>query len=268
MSPPERPGFEPWAWGAFVLAGAVAGLFFFLGLRPGGAVPVLVYRFGLLVAGWASAVGMLLALLWSLRRRPVLQRRRAWPLAALALSLWFCSLPIAYPSSHEGKFSPNRFTLPFEGLARVRYGGEAKARNPLLFDPSRRFGAGFEGLDGATLVVLAPAAGSLVGRELVRGGLRLVLATGEREFCVLEGLDPDSCRVETGQAVAAGQPLGTCRSVLTVHLQDEPEAQRGEGIPIRYWDYVANGRAAESGVPVPPQEVQRAPPAPSAAPGG
>lgn len=267
MSAPERPRFEPWSWGAFALAATTAGLFFFLGARPGGTGPILVYRYGLLAVGWASAVGLLLALLWSLRRRPVLQRRRAWPLAALASSLWVCSLPIAYPSSHEGKFSPTRFSLPFEGRARIRTGGEAKSQNPLLFDPSRRFGTVFAGLDGAALPVIAPAAGTLVANEVVRGGLRLVLRTGPREFCVLEGLDAGSTGVETGQEVAAGQPLGTCRGLLTLHVRDEAEEGRGEGIPVRFWGYVANGRAAESGVPVPPQEVARAEPAPSHAPG-
>ncbi|NOT31527.1 MAG: hypothetical protein HOP15_13855 [Planctomycetes bacterium] len=255
MSSSPRPNFEPWAWIAFALAAASAGLLFFLGLRPGGSAPVLVYRFGLLLSGWASAVAMLLALLWSLRRRPVLQRGRAWPLAALAASLWFCSLPFAYPSSHEGRFSPTRFRLPFEGTARVRFGGERKAENPFLFDPARRFGTAFEARGGEPLAVCAPAAYPPLGRSGGRRGEVLVLATGAREYCVLEGLVPNSCALASGATVNAGDPLGVAHEFLTAHLQDHPEPGRGEGVPMRYWNYLANGRSAEVGVPVPPQEV-------------
>lgn len=262
MSSPPRPGFEPWAWIAFAFAAASAGLLFFLGLRPGGSAPVLIYRFGLLLSGWASAVTMLLALLWSLRRRPVLQRGRGWPLAALAASLWLCSLPFAYPSSHEGRFSATHFRLPFEGTARVRFGGK-RTQNPFLFDPARRFATAFAARSGEALDVLAPAAGTLLGRSPGRNGEVLVLATGAREFCVLDGLVPGTCALASGATVKAGDPLGTAREPLTVHLQDLSEPGRGEGIPMRYWNYLADGRAAESGVPVPPQWVACSAPAPA-----
>jgi hypothetical protein len=254
-APPARAGFEPWAWAAFALVGLTVALFLFLGARPGGAAPVLAYRFGLLAAGWASAVGMLIGIAWCLRRRPVLQRGRAWPLAALAASLWFCSLPLAYPSSHEGKYSTTRFRLPFEGSARVRFGGERVAANPLLFDPERRFGLAFEG-EGEALRVCAPAAGELLARVDGREGVGLVLRTGEREFCVLEGLAPEAGGLAPGARVAAGTPLGRAPGVLTMHLKDRPEPGRGEGIPLRFFGYLADGRAAESGVPVPPQSVR------------
>ncbi len=267
MSAP-RAGFEPWAWLAFAFAAASAGMLLYLGLRPGGAAPVFVYRFGLLASGWASAVAMLVAMLWCLRRRPVLQRGRAWPLAALAASLWLCSLPFAYPSSHEGKFSPTRFRLPFEGAARVLHGGAQRARNPLLFDPARRFGTVFEARAGAPLAVCAPADGTLLARHAGRGGEVLVLATGVDEYCVLEGLEPGSGALAPGARVGAGEPLGTARELLRVHLQDRAEPGRGEGVPMRYWNYVADGRAAEAGVPAPPQEVACPASGPAAGPAG
>lgn len=266
MSAAPRTGLEPWAWGAFALAATTVGLYVFLGIRPGGTAPVLAYRWGLLVSGWASAVGMLAALVWSLRRRPVLQRGRAWPLAALAASLWFCSLPIAYPSSHEGKFSPTRFRLPFEGSARVRHGGEHKLENHLLFDPARRFGTAFVKREGEPFEVSAPAPGTLRARTRGRLGDVLVLETGRDEYCVLEGLLPDSCALVPGTGVRAGERLGSADEILYVHLQDRVEPGRGEGIPMRYWNYVADGRAAEAGVPVPPQEVACAVEAPAPAP--
>lgn len=254
MNAAARTRFEPWAWIAFALTAMTAGLFLFLGLRPGGPGPVLAYRYGLLFLGWGSAVGMLVALIWCLRRRPVLQRRRAWPLSALAASLWFCSLPLAYPSSHEGKFSPTRFRLPFEGSARVRHGG-AGTRNHLLFDPARRFGTVFEKSGSETLPVVAPAPGTIVKRAQGREGEILVLATGADEFCVLDGLEVDVEALAPGSAVSAGEPLGRVAGLLCIHLQDQAEPGRGEGIPMRFWSYLVDGRPAEAGVPIPPQEV-------------
>jgi len=249
-------GFEPWAWGAFALGGLGVGLFLYLGSRPGGEGPILVYRYGLLVLGWVSAVGMLGGLVWSLRRRPVLQRRRAWPLATLGATLWFCSLPIAYPSSHDGRFSPRRFRLPFQGEATVRYGGEHWKHNPLVFDPARRFGFGFVAQGGSgSLAVLAPCAATVVDHARGRAGEGVVLAVGEHEYFVLEGLDEGSFTGEAGERVQEGKALGSASGVLYAHLQDRPEAGEGEGIPMRFWWYRVEGRLAESGVPVPPQAV-------------
>lgn len=268
MSAGEKHGFEPWARGAFALGGGTAGLYLYLGLRPGGAAPILAYRYGLLFLGWASAVGMLAGMLWSLRRRPVLQRRRAWALSVLGATLWFCSLPLPYPSSHEGKFSPTRYRLPFEGKARVRYGGEHKAWNPLLFDPARRFGTGFERTGDEPLVVLSPGAGTVRTLGRGRGGEFVVLEIAEREFCVVEGLDEGSIGLAPGATVVPGAALGCASGTLFVHLQDEPEEGHGEGIPMRYWGYSVDGRLAESGVPIPPQEVESAPLSFSEAPAG
>jgi hypothetical protein len=252
----ERKGFEPWAWAAFLLAAGTAGLVLLLGSRPGGRVAVLAYRWGPLSLGAASAALMLGGLIWSLRRRPVLQRRRAWPLALLAASLWFCSLPIAYHSSHEGKFSTTRFRLPFAGSARVHFGGERRATNPLLFDPSRRFGLSFAPGGPGPLAVVAPAAGKVVRLEEGRIGRKLVLVTGEQEFCVLDGLAPESVTVAPGEAVAAGDALGSAAGLFFLHLQDDPEPGSGEGIPLRIWSYRVDGRAVEAGVPIPPQVVE------------
>ena len=170
-------GFEPWAWAAFALGLATVGLLLFLGWRPGGAAPVLAYRWGPLVLGGAAAALLFFALLWCALCRPVLQRGRVAPLAVLAASLWFCSFPLAYPSSHEGHPSQVRFVLPFRGEARVRWGGERHETNRLLFDPSRRFGFCFEPISDEALVVRAPAAArversddSHLGRTLVQIG--------------------------------------------------------------------------------------------------
>jgi len=253
---PGRPGFEAWAWFAFALGVVTAGLLLFLGFRPGGLAPVLAYSWGLLLLGGASAVALTGALLWCVRRRPLLQRRRAIPLFVLGACLWLCSLPIAYPSSHEGHPSATVFRLPFEGAARVRFGGDRRATNPMLVDPSGRFGVCFEPEVGETLAVLAPAAGRLVEAHDLAIGRRLVLEVAPGEFLVLTGLDPAGAGPTSGAEVSEGASLGRARN-LYVHLQDGPRSGRSEGIPMRFRDYAWNGRQVEVGSPVPPQVVSR-----------
>lgn len=255
---PER--FEPWAWFAFALALGTAALFLYLGTRPGGEAARAAYRYGPLVGGGAAAVFLLGALIHCLRRRPVLQRRRTWPLAALGVSLWFCSLPIAYPSAHEGKYSPTAFRLPFEGAARVRFGGEERRSNPLLFDPSRRFGLCFEPLaPERPLRVVAPCAGELVAVFEGRTGVGLVIRSGPQEYCTLEGLDGPP-EAEVGAVLAPGQGLGRTSARLVLALADQPGPGRGEGIPVRFRDYRLEGREVELGVPTAGQALE-APPA-------
>ena len=104
--------FEPWAHAAFALAGLTALVFLLLGLRPGGSFPVFLHARGLLLLGLASGLFLALALGWSVLRRPVFQRGRPKAFLALAASLWACSFPLAYPSSHAGHPSRVAFRLP------------------------------------------------------------------------------------------------------------------------------------------------------------
>jgi len=243
VSPEEgrRRSFEPWAWCAFALAGAALGLSVYLGLRPGGRGPVLAFTWGPLALGAAAALLLIGALAWALVRRPVLQRRRATPLAILAATLWFCSFPIAYPSSHEGHPSRVRFRLPFEGEWRVRWGGEERADNVLVLNPSRCFGFVFDGAPPDASVV-APCPGR------VRAVSPLVLEVAPREYLVLEGLG--TLDVAEGARVEPGDRLGAlARAELTVHLEDAPRPGTGEGIPLLFRGFRADGRAVERGVP-------------------
>jgi hypothetical protein len=81
------------------------------------------------------------------------------------------------------------------------------------------------------------------------------LHSAEYEFFVLEGLvEITEGLLENGE-VQRGARLGRVGGTLTAYLQDSPEPGRGEGVPLRFWDYRASGRLAEVGVPVPPQEL-------------
>jgi hypothetical protein len=257
-APRER--FEPWAWFAFALAAATLVLFLYLGSRPGGERAHQLYRHGPLALGGAAAVFLLGALFHCLRRRPMLQRRRVWPLAALAGTLWFCSLPIAYPSPRQGKYSPTRFRLPFEGRARVLYGGEEVRASPFLFDPSRRFAVCFEPVaSGAALEVVAPMQATVVAKFEGPGGPGVVLHAGGEEHCVLEGF-AEFGGFSVGQALGEGSRLGRVDARLTMYLADRPDPGRGEGIPLRFSGYLLGGRAVSVGVPSAGQELESGPP--------
>lgn len=251
--------FETWAWFAFALGAVTLALFLYLGARPGGERAHDLYRYGPLALGGAAAVFLLGAMFHCLRRRPVLQRRRVWPLAVLAGALWFCSLPIAYPSPREGKYSATRFRLPFEGAARVRHGGEDPSGSPFLFDPARRFGVSFEPVgSGASLPVVAPCDGTVHGLFDGPRGRGIVLRAAGEEYCILEGL-AQCADLAPGDAVPAGAPLGRASALLALYLADRGEPGRGEGIPLRFSDYRLGGRAVAIGVPVAGQELEAEP---------
>lgn len=274
MSERSQERFEPWAWVAFALLAACAGLLVFLGLRPG-ASAVRLYLFGPPLLGLAAALVFAGAVVWSSMRRPVLSRRRVWPFGALMVVVWFASFPLPYPSSHERNPSTVPFRLPVEGDWRVRWGGDRRETNVLVLSPARRFGfdlvaAGDTEALGAP--VLAPAAGRVVavrdglsdGAWLAGGesdpfGNRVVIEVAEGEFLVLASLQEGSVAVAPGDEVEAGERLArvghsaasgaTPEPHLMVHLQDTADPGWGEGIPMRFRNYFADGVAIDSGVP-------------------
>lgn len=269
-APSDRRGFEPWAWLAFALGLATLTLFVALGLRPGAPLGLWLYLSGTAWLFLGAALLLVLALLWGVTHRPLLARRRAVPLAVLGACLLAVSLPFPYPSSHAARWSSVAFRLPFDGTWRVRWGGERRATNALVYSPARRYGFEFVRADGPTAgaTVLAPCAGrvrSSVGdqadgaAERTPFGNHVVLEVAPGEFLVLGNLRQGSIRAVPGSTVEKGAELaqvgdsaGVSRPAdpqLMVHLQDTPEPGRGEGIPLRFHAYRANGREVDAGVP-------------------
>jgi hypothetical protein len=251
----RREGFEPWAYAAFGLAGCTAAAFLVLGLRPGGALPVFVHARGLLYLGTASALLLGAAMLWSVLRRPLLQRGRLKAFAALFASLWAASYPLAYPSSHDGHPSRTAFRLPFAETWRVVWGGDRREENALVLQPWSRYGFAFAPPEDAPAPeVLAPSAG-----RVLSVGETLVLEVSPTEFLVLEGLEPGG-QPAAGDTLAPGAVLGRIGAEwLLVYLQDRAEARSGEGVPLRFHDYHAAHRPVPRGVPVAGQRVGPAP---------
>ena len=279
--PPARaPPPERWPFAVFALAAATLAVFVYLGARPGGRGPILAYRYGPPALGILNALALGVALVWSALRPPLVRPRRVAAWTAAGAGLWLCSLPLAYPSSHDGHPSAVRFRLPFDGEWTVRWGGERHATNALVLSPGRRYGFDFVRGDGADpegsvgAPVLAPAEGEVVaveqsladdlgasseGGPASAWGNHVVLRVAAQEFLVLGGLQQGSVGVVPGERVRAGQELARVgRSALSrvspaphlaVHLQDAPEPGRGEAIPMRFFAYESGGHEVEAGIP-------------------
>src|SRR3546814_1333444 len=89
-----------------------------------------------------------------------------------------------------------------------------------------------------------------------------MLDLGHGEYAMLAHLRRGSVAVEAGQQVAAGDELGRCGNSgntsephLHLHLQDAPKFGEGNGLPVFFEHYTANGHAVERGEPVKGQTV-------------
>lgn len=121
--------------------------------------------------------------------------------------------------------------------------------------------------------VLAPADGEVVRvvdgipdtqpgmleRTVEPLGNHVVIRVAPEEFLFLAHLKPGSIPVRQGQTVRRGETIGavgnsgysaiTPEPHLAIHLQDTPEPRRGEAVPWRFCDYLADGRRVDAGLP-------------------
>jgi len=175
--------------------------------------------------------------------------------------------------------------LPFSGEWLVFWGGRAVVENYHAVVSDQRFaydvlalaeegffrGEGESNLDYPCFgqPILAPGDGTVV--EAVdgvadnvpgitgpghAGGNRIVLNHGNGEFSFLAHFQLGSVRVRAGQTVRAGEEIGRCGNSgnstlphLHYHLQNSPTWFAGEGLPILFRDYVADGELVEAGEP-------------------
>lgn len=289
-SVPRGPGQrEPWTRLAWVpllalFAGAV-----YLGLRPGGVAPVLVYQVGPTALGLVAVLGLGSAVAYSAMRRPFLRPGRVAAFAGLSFAVVASSVPFSYPTSHALSPSTVRFVLPLEGEWTVRCGGTGWRENALAFQPARCRGFDFvkrvggqafrsDGDDmedwfGFGDPVLAPAHGRVVavhdGEEdlgvLDRWsggepyGNHVVIEVAPGELLFLTHLRNGSIEVAPGDEVergrrlasvgSSGMPVISAEPHLGVHVQDRPTPGRAEGIPFFFSDYRVGDRLVERGVP-------------------
>jgi len=277
---------EWWHYVALALLALQAVFFVVPQLRPG--KPGLVcWLFGSDRMLWLGITGLLVlsGLAWSLWHRPFWSAGR---IAGFALLFVLALSPLVfrvYPSSYDDAPSQVPFRVPLEGPVTVGWGGATPDVNYHVVAPDQRWA--YDLLvtkDGKTyrgegtlkeeyfcygLPVLAPADGTVratyeTAQEMPvgqlggtpAGGNQVVIEVAARQFLFLCHLKPGSITVEPGDRVAKGEIVGqvgnsgnTSEPHLHVHLQDTPEDHFGEGIPLYFHNYRADGKLIDRGIP-------------------
>ncbi len=94
-------------------------------------------------------------------------------------------------------------------------------------------------------------------------GNTVVLDHGDGEFSMLAHLKRGSVKVKAGDKVKTGQELAQCGNSgnspfphLHYHLQTTAEWFKGEGLPLQFHGYIADGAAVTTGEPVRGQVIR------------
>jgi hypothetical protein len=256
VTEPGRAPREVWTLGAYGVGGLFVLMLLYLGLRPGGRGPVLVWSVGLQLATLFAFALLAAGGIWSARHRPFLRPGRNLAFAILVLVAGAGAYPLPYPSSHEGHESTICFRLPFDGEWTVLWGGEKKEENLLcVASAGRRWGLDFVvAVDGRThsgdgraasdyyafgREVRAPAAGKVVrvvdgiedgapgaiDRRVDPAGNRVVIRVAEGEFLFVGHLAKGSAAVRVGDDVRSGDLLGRVGSSGGSKVAPEPHLE-------------------------------------------
>jgi murein DD-endopeptidase MepM/ murein hydrolase activator NlpD len=260
---------DRWIHAVLPLGAAHVLLALTLQARPGPIGPVL-FTWGPVTLVTAAA-GLLGAALWSaVRGRATWTWRRAAALLGLVAIVGTMGVYETYPSSHDGTPSAIDFRLPLDGPVTVAWGGPTAEVNYHVASPGERWGYDLlVTVDGRTYrtdgrepadyhaygrPVLAPAGGRIVrvrdgvpdavpGRpDRWRGaGNHVVIEVAPGEYLFVAHLRPGTLRVREGQLVEQGDALGevgnsghSTEPHVHLHLQDRPDPDSGEGIPLRF----------------------------------
>lgn len=255
-------------------------------LRPG-KLGMFCWYFGMDLYLWGGLAGLILilALLWSLWRRPVWRRSRVLGVGLLVVMAAMPFTYATYPSGNANYRSKIRFRVPFDGPVTIGWGGNTSDVNYHVVAPDQRWAYDIlmQGEDGKTYrgdrekvenyliydkPVLAPAAGIVIdavdglpntqinGSDVFNpSGNHVDLGVAPGEVLHLAHLKPGSVRVKAGDRVSAGQEIGrvgnsgnTSEPHLHIHLQDGPGDLR-EGLPLSFSGYRSGGRFVERGMP-------------------
>ena len=203
--------------------------------------------------------------------------------------------PDAAPSPNLAYQTKTALQLPFDGDWYVVWGGRTIDQNYHAVDAEQRFaldllvrkdGASFKG-DGRALTdyycfdqpIYSPGAGTIVktvdgmpdnpiGTTDARNpaGNHVVIDHGNGEFSILGHLKYASLVVKMGDAVKAGDRVGSCgnsgnTSERHLHYQLQDRAAMfagGKGLPAQFSGYTANGKPVTRGEPVRGQTISRA----------
>jgi murein DD-endopeptidase MepM/ murein hydrolase activator NlpD len=201
------------------------------------------------------------------------------------------------PSDYDDYETRADMRLPFRGTWTVAWGGRTLEDNYHAAFPDQRYAYDFlVQEDGSThrgqgdanadylcfgRAVVAPADGSVVAAvdgvpDQTPGemnpdaplGNHVILDHGNHEVSFVAHLQNGSVAVEAGQRVEAGDVIGACGNSgnssephLHHHLQRTATfhgGRGGEGLPIQYRDYVADGERTARGEPTRGQHLRPA----------
>ncbi len=88
-------------------------------------------------------------------------------------------------------------------------------------------------------------------------GNHVILDLGNKEYALLAHLQQGSVQVAEGDEIRPGQPIGLCGNSgntsephLHFHLQDSKRFGKGDGKPVFFSSYIANGNPVDRGEPV------------------
>lgn len=192
----------------------------------------------------------------------------------------------AFPSPHDVHPSEVAFRLPLTDTLTVAWGGGEVEANYHVSAPDQRWaydllitrkGKSFSG-DSTRLEsyfcygkpLLAPASGMVtevfdrdpdmkpgeLGGGTDPGGNQIILQVAKNQYLFLCHLKHGSILVKRGDYIRAGQVLAsvgnsgnTSEPHLHIHLQDTPDLGFGNGIPLRFHQYLSNGKKVEMGIP-------------------
>ena len=282
-SPSGRPHGR-WVRLTLVVALAHAALLAVVHARPG-LIAVVVWWIWPPLAGLAVVALLIVALRssWQSRMTPTGDQLVGFTLL-IAISAALATFR-TYPSSHDHRPSDVSFRLPLDGPVTVAWGGSTRASNYHAVIPDQRWaydllvtenGRSFRG-NGTRLEdyfvyerpVLAPADAVVfrvrdgepdedIGHWQVRRttGNHVILQVASHEFLFIAHLQRGSIVVTPGERVRPGQTIGRVGNSgnasephVHLHLQDTPTPYLGEGIPLHFSNYRADGRQVDRGMP-------------------
>ncbi len=234
-----------------------------------------------------AAIFSLVAIAFSIWRRPFWNRWRVIGLVSIAALGASPFMYQVYPSSHDADVSPVQFRLPMDGPILVGWGGATPDVNYHVIAADQRWaydllvvkdGRSFSG-EGVELTdyycygqpVLAPADGKVaavldgmpdqpIGQlgGMPAGGNQIVIEVAPRQFLFLCHLGRGTILVKEGDKVVQGQPLAkignsgnTSEPHLHLHLQDTGRSDFGEGIPLYFHHYrvIDTDKVIDRGIP-------------------
>ncbi len=206
------------------------------------------------------------------------------------ISLDFRELPQEAPSAYLEYQTKTELRLPFDEEWAVVWGGRSTWENYHAEVGDQRFAYdffvvenGYFSGDGSQnahhyafgKTIVAPGSGVIVAAESsipdnMPGqnnfaqplGNHVIIDHENGEYSLLAHFQQGTVTAQPGDRVVAGQKLGQCGNSgasdlphLHYHLQNTPTPFSGDGLPIQFTNYVANGTHMSRGEPIRGQRV-------------